>query len=487
MSEEEGIEFWKKEVTLKPWERLYESLDNLKKVIVELDETNLPNAIAVLHTFILDMDFCFTSTFQNSFSDDEEVKKALNEIKDLLNEYEAEKKRINASKASKLEIIKKIQKKFEEILKRSAEFHRKFDVHLPFSRKESWELTTLDRLQIKPDEKVIEKINEKKKRRQRLAMIIALDMVVNDQDQQIVIAGENGMGKSTTAIWLAREIKKDLIELYNDPRFKEDFDKKRKFINENELFRNLNVKEDIIFRRDPENVKKLYNYPQYGVKVIDEGYFFAMNIESMTKPVVDLIKIMNMSRDRNGCIIWVFKKFLRATPSLRERFTLLIYKATRSTGLLVVPSRMVVSGDKFGGYILEREANRGEFWFKRAFKTLPWYVTSIQFPAIKGKGWEIYLKLKRKAEEDEIRSLGGKKEEVDPFIEEIDRLITKYHWSWDAIARKLIEEEKFTLEQVEGYKKQYSNYLIQKKKKEFLRKIEKEVKTKENQKQITQL
>jgi hypothetical protein len=82
--------------------------------------------------------------------------------------------------------------------------------------------------------------------------------------------------------------------------------------------------------------------------------------------------------------------------------------------------------------------------------------------------------------------LGSRKEEVDPFIEEIDKLITKYHWSWDAIARKLIEEEKFTPEQVEAYKKQYSNYLIQKKKKEFLRKIEKEAKTKENQKQITQ-
>jgi len=315
-------------------------------------------------------------------------------------------------------------------------------------------------------------------------MIIALDMVVNDQDHQIVIAGENGMGKSTTAIWLAREIKKDLIELYNDPRFKEYFDKKRKFIKEEEFFRGLRVKEDIIFRRDPENIKKLYNYPQYGVKVIDEGYFFAMNIESMTRPVVDLIKIMNMSRDRNGCIIWVFKKFLRATPALRERFTLLIYKATRSTGLLVVPSRMVVSGDKFGGSFLEKEANRGEFWFKRAFKTLPWYVSSIQFPAIKGKGWELYLKLKRKAEEEEIRSLGGRKEEVDPFIEEIDRLITKYKWSWDMIARKLIEEENFTPEQVEAYKKQYTTYLIQKKKKDFLRRIEEEIKTKKDQEQI---
>jgi len=169
MTEEVGIEFWKKEVTLKPWEKLYESLDNLKKAIVGLDEKSLLDSLSILHTFILDMDFCFLSTFQNSFSDDNEVKETLNEIKALLDKYEEEKKKINSTRTDRLVIIREIQKNFEKILKRAAEFHRRFDVHLPFSKKESWELTTLDRLQIKPDEKVIEKINEKKKEKATLS------------------------------------------------------------------------------------------------------------------------------------------------------------------------------------------------------------------------------------------------------------------------------------------------------------------------------
>ena len=459
------IEFWEKDIAYKPWVKLGESLENFKKAIISLnDERALDSAIEVLHNFLLDMDFCFISTFGASFSENEKVKEKINKIKEGYEKLNNLKVTGQLDANKKFDIIREIQKNLIQIYYTSAEFHKKFDVHLPFTKKESWELTTLDRLQINPDEKILKKINEKKKRRQRLAMIIALDLVTNNQDHQIVVAGENGMGKSTTAIWLAREIKKYIKELYLDPDFRPYFERpdKKKFVNEKEILRNFSINEDIIYRRNPTNLKKLYNYPQFGIKVIDEGYFFALNVETMSKPVVDLIKIMNMSRDRNGCIIWAFKKVLRATPALRERFTMLIYKVKKPYGALILPSRMVVSADKFGVGVLEKEASRGEFWFKLALKKLPWYITAIRFPALKGRGWNKYETLKRKAEQEEVESIVEGKKIYDPFLEEIRTKIEKYGFKWEQIAEQL-RELKFTDEEIERVKKNYVNYIFMKK------------------------
>ena len=134
------------------------------------------------------------------------------------------------------------------------------------------------------------------------------------------------------------------------------------------------------------------------IRIIDEAYMAANNLESNLPRVIELGTAMNAIRNRGHCCIFLYSKINRGTKMLLESANFWMHKPEPSWGLLYIRDREFVGSDP---WYLEDILKAKKISQKRWLMTHnPNFITEMEMPWIKDSVFNEYEKFKLKHQED---------------------------------------------------------------------------------------
>jgi len=199
---------------------------------------------------------------------------------------------------------------------------------------------------------------------------------------QAIISGEYNHGKSTTALVLMHwdtVYTRQLLALY-----KPDIYEKVK----DHLV--ASIKDSVIISpRDPAS--KYVESPQmYRPYEIDEGYLFATTQEASSNKVKRLRDLMMQNRKLSPSFYHVYPNIFKMPTILLEQMMEVIHKINVMQGIVLVPSTVIQLKAKFNEDRIAKYAKYPKY-FPDLMTYHPAYITTANFPRLKGKIWERYL------------------------------------------------------------------------------------------------
>ena len=220
--------------------------------------------------------------------------------------------------------------------------------------------------------------------------MIALFKIRMNQHCQMVVSGEYGQGKSSTAFviakWETRYIK-NLIKWY----IKNGLNRRYENISI-EGYENLHfsVQDNIVISPEDPSSKYIYQPKRLSTVCVDDAYFFTTSGEANTIATRNIQKSITGNRKMNPTMIWIVPNIFKFPTLLLETQTIWIHKESQKVGDVLIPSRVIQLREKFSREKVEQYAK-----YPKAFKFLikfhPSFICKIKFPKVKGKGWEKYL------------------------------------------------------------------------------------------------
>ena len=216
----------------------------------------------------------------------------------------------------------------------------------------------------------------------RIAFLNSLYRVKTGGHIQAIISGEYNHGKSTTALVLMHwdtVYTRQLLALY-----KPDIYEKVK----DHLV--ASIKDSVIISpRDPAS--KYVESPQmYRPYEIDEGYLFATTQEASSNKVKRLRDLMMQNRKLSPSFYHVYPNIFKMPTILLEQMMEVIHKINVQQGIVLVPSTVIQLKAKFNEDRIAKYAKYPKY-FPDLMIYHPAYITTANFPRLKGKTWERYL------------------------------------------------------------------------------------------------
>lgn len=250
----------------------------------------------------------------------------------------------------------------------------------------------------------------------RIAFANALYRVKTGGHIQCTVNGEYNHGKSTTAMLLTKWdtiYTRDLLKYYNDPRYDEAID-----------HLHFSIKNSVIISpKDPAS--KFIPHPQFMRPYeIDEGYLWATTQEASEKKTTKLRDAIAQNRKLAPSMYWVYPNIFKIPGIILENMMEVIQKTSVGHGIMLAPSTVIQLKEKFDKKRIERYARKPRF-FSRSMKWHSGFVFYPNFPRMKGKTWEKYLK--KYAKYKIINEFEEKKPATKrmAFFEELDKFIEK--------------------------------------------------------------
>jgi len=205
-----------------------------------------------------------------------------------------------------------------------------------------------------------------------------------DKDFPIVIDGLTGSGKSTLALHLAKK-----------------------------GCQWFSIKEDILFSKK-ELIYKISNAPPFSYLVLDEAVNLLFKRDFMDRKQKFLLKLLDMCRDKNLCLIFCVPNFWSLDKHLLDgRIKLRIHISRTGFAFMWIPTSNPFTPDKWCRKYNEKVCYNWDN-YPNAKKTKG-FIGYLKFGDMPESDKKVYLKVKaikkeevRKAEEDE-----EKKEELD--------------------------------------------------------------------------
>jgi len=194
-----------------------------------------------------------------------------------------------------------------------------------------------------------------------------------DKDFPIIIDGLTGSGKSTLGIQLSKK---------GDSNFK--------------------IKEDIIFSRK-ELIEKIYNAKRGSFIILDEAINILFKRDFMNRKQKFIIRLLDMCRDRNLCLIFCVPNFWSLDKHILEgRVKLRIHIARTGFAFMWKPTSNPFTPDKWNRKYNEKVCFS---WDKYPnAKRTRGFIGFIKFGDLGKKDKEIYLETKQKKKEKVKRS-----------------------------------------------------------------------------------
>ena len=145
----------------------------------------------------------------------------------------------------------------------------------------------------------------------------------------------------------------------------------------------------IISPRDPAS--KYVESPQmYRPYEIDEGYLFATTQEASSNKVKRLRDLMMQNRKLSPSFYHVYPNIFKMPTILLEQMMEVIHKINVQQGIVLVPSTVIQLKAKFNEDRIAKYAKYPKY-FPDLMIYHPAYITTANFPRLKGKTWERYL------------------------------------------------------------------------------------------------
>ncbi len=218
----------------------------------------------------------------------------------------------------------------------------------------------------------MEEEKPKKKPSEEWSMVELSDHVRDtkrvDKDFLIIVDGATGGGKSTWAVKFAKK---------NDPKF--------------------NIKEDIIFSQD-EFIDKITNSEPGRTYIPDEAINVLFKRDFMTKKQKFILRLLDMARDKNLCIIFCVPNFWAIDKHILEgRIKLRVHIAKTGLSFLWKPSTNPFAPDKWYRKYNEYVCRNWDYYMNA--RRTKGFLGYMKFGDMNPKDKEIYLQVKKEKKE----------------------------------------------------------------------------------------
>lgn len=232
----------------------------------------------------------------------------------------------------------------------------------------------------------------------------------SDRDFVLCLSGSTGEGKSTLSLHVAQLVDE-----------------------------NFSISNNITFSRQ-ETIERIKTLPKYSCVVVDEAINLLFRRDFAKREQKDLLKLLDMCRDRNLCLIFNIPQAWSLDSHILNRVRCWIYVYKRGSALVFQPSENPFSRDPWNRALNELLVRKGQW---RRSKN---YVSSLRFNKVPKQTFEKYLKVKteKKAKletepEEEILTENKLHSIVDLSITEAIYLMKKNHLIKPEDSTKLLE------------------------------------------------
>jgi energy-coupling factor transporter ATP-binding protein EcfA2 len=191
-----------------------------------------------------------------------------------------------------------------------------------------------------------------------------------DKDFLIAITGDTGGGKSTLAVTMAYKISP-----------------------------NFNMETDIIFSRE-ELTDRIYNAPKYSCIIVDEAINALFKRDAMKKEQKNILKLLDMCRDRNLCLIFCIPSFWALDKhTLQGRFRLRMHIERTGLAFIWKPTKNPFSDDPWGRLYNIKVTGLSWDKYPNAQATLG-FVGFIRFGDLPKYKKDTYLEVKKRKKQE---------------------------------------------------------------------------------------